>query len=141
VEIDALVLTWEERRWTRGRRRTRGGREVQLALPTGTVLAPGDVVAEGPGFRVVVEAAAEPVLAALPRDRDEAIRVAYEVGNRHGVLARAGEALLVPDEKAMALLLERLKVPFERRSCAFDPIGRGHGQGDEHGHGHGHVHE
>ena len=59
MERDALVLTWEERRFTRGRRRTRAGREVALAFPTGTVLAPGTVVAEGEGFQVVVEAAEE----------------------------------------------------------------------------------
>lgn len=83
-ERDALVLTFEERRFTRGRRRTRAGREIALALPTGTSLVPGAVVAEGADYVVVVEAAEEPLLAALPRDRDEAVRVAFEVGNRHG---------------------------------------------------------
>src|SRR5687767_3410092 len=43
-EADALVLTAEERRWGRRRATTRGGREVVLALPTGTVMAPGDVL-------------------------------------------------------------------------------------------------
>ena len=38
---DTLRLTWEERRWTRKRVTTTGGREVALALPTGSVLEPG----------------------------------------------------------------------------------------------------
>src|SRR5262245_63341018 len=42
---ETLCLTWEERRWTRRRVVTSSGREVGLALPTGSVLQPGDIVA------------------------------------------------------------------------------------------------
>ncbi len=43
-ERDTLCLTWEERRWTRKRVVTTQGREVALALPTGSLLRPGDLV-------------------------------------------------------------------------------------------------
>jgi urease accessory protein len=124
-ERDTLHLSWEERRWTRKRARTTRGREVALALPTGSVLHPGDVLAVEADWYLAVEGRPEPVLAVLPRERDEAIRVAFDVGNRHFPLALEGDALLVPDDTAMEQLLTRLGVPWERRQAVFDPVGRG----------------
>ncbi len=125
-EQDALVLTWEERRWGRRRAVTRKGREVALALPTGSVMTPGSVLAVEADWYLVVEPAPEPVLAVIPRDQTEAIRVAFEVGNRHFSLALDGKALLVPEDPAMEQLLSRLGVPWERRVTVFNPIGGGH---------------
>jgi urease accessory protein len=126
LERDALVLTAEERRWGRRRARTRAGRELVLALPTGSVLAPGEVLHRGTGWYAVVEAAQEPVLAVTPRSREEAIRVAFEVGNRHFTLAVDGARLLVPDDTAMEQLLTRLGIPWSRTQAAFIPVGAGH---------------
>jgi urease accessory protein len=126
LERDALVLTAEERRWGRRRVTTEGGRTLALALPTGSLLTPGDILHVGPGWYVVVEAAPEPVLAVRPRSRDEAIRVAFEVGNRHFTLAVDGDRLLVPDDPAMDQLLTRLGIAFERVRSVFVPIGAGH---------------
>src|SRR5207237_8239649 len=126
LERDALVLTAEERRWGRRRVTTRAGRTLALALPTGSVLTPGDILHVGPGWYVVIEAAREPVLAVTPRSREEALRIAFEVGNRHFTLAIDGERLLVPDDAAMEQLLGRLDVPFERMQSIFVPLGVGH---------------
>src|SRR5438094_2219059 len=126
LERDALVLTAEERRWGRRRVTTQAGRTLALALPTGSVLTPGDILHVGPGWYVVIEAAREPVLAVTPRSREEALRIAFEVGNRHFTLAIDGERLLVPDDPAMDRLLARLGVAFERVEAVFDPIGMGH---------------
>jgi urease accessory protein len=123
---DALVLTAEERRWGRRRVTTRDGRELALALPTGSVLAPGDVLHVDLDWYVVVEAAVEPVLAVHPRSREEELRVVFEVGNRHFTLAMDGARLLVPDDPAMEQLLRRLDVPFERTRSVFVPLGHGH---------------
>ena len=123
---DAIVLTAEERRWGRRWVTTRDGRELALALPTGSVLAPGDVLHVDLDWYVVVEAAAEPVLAVRPRSREEELRVAFEVGNRHFTLAVDGARLLVPDDPAMEQLLRRLDVPFERTRSVFVPLGHGH---------------
>lgn len=125
-ERDALVLTWEERRWGRRRAVTRNGREVVLALPTGSVLSPGSVLAIEKDWYLLVEPAPEPVLAAFPRNQAEAIRIAFEVGNRHFSLAQSEETLLVPDDPAMEQLLSRLGVRWERQVAVFDPIGGGH---------------
>ena len=125
-EPDRLVLTAEERRWGRRRIRTEKGRELALALPTGSMLEPGHVLHVGADYYVVIEAAAEPVLAVTPRSRDEALRVAFEVGNRHFTLAIDGERLLVPDDIAMEQLLGRLGIPWARERAVFVPLGAGH---------------
>jgi urease accessory protein len=125
-ERDVVVMTAEERRWGRRRVTTVGGREIALALPTGTTLAPGEVIYLGADWYVVVEAAAEAVLAVMPRSREEGLRLAFEVGNRHFTLAVDGERVLVPDDPAMEQLLRRLGMTFERTRAVFAPVGFGH---------------
>src|SRR5713101_727950 len=124
--LDTLCLTWEERRWTRKRVVTTAGREIGLALPTGSLLRPGDVVAVEPDWYLEIEGKPEPVLTVTPKDRAEAIRIAFDVGNRHFPLAVLGEELLVPDDTAMEQLLTRLGVVWTRRAAVFAPLGGGH---------------
>ena len=126
LERDVLVLTAEERRWGRRRARTAAGRELALALPTGSVLAAGEVLHVDRDWYVVVEAALESVLAIVPRSAEEGLKLAFEVGNRHFTLAWDGTRLLVPDDTAMEQLLKRLTVPFERTRAVFAPLGQGH---------------
>jgi urease accessory protein len=125
LEADALVLTAEDRRWGRRRVRTRAGRELHLALQTGSRLTPGDVLHVGEGWYVRVEAAPEPVLAVTPASLEAAVRLAFEVGNRHFTLALDGDRLLIPDAPAMEQLLRRLGAAFERVEAAFVPVGSG----------------
>jgi urease accessory protein len=129
-ERDTLRLTWEERRWTRKRVTTTGGREVAIALPTGSVLQAGTIVAVEADWYLAVEACPEPVLAVAPRDCAEAVRVAFEVGNRHFPLAHDRECLLVPDDSAMEQLLTRLGARWERRQAVFEPFGTSHRHAD-----------
>ena len=126
LERDALVLTAEQRRWGRRRVTTRKGRELALALPTGSVLVPGDILHVTRTWYVVIEAATEPVLAVTPKSHEEALRVAFEVGNRHFTLAIDGDRLLVPDDPAMEQLLGRLEVAWQRERAVFVPLATGH---------------
>jgi urease accessory protein len=121
-EEDKLVLTWEQRRWMRGRFTTAQGRKIGIALPTGTTLAHGAILYVGADWYLKIEAAIEPVLEIVPADYDEAVKIAFEVGNRHFPLALAESKILVPDDKVMVRLMERLGAPWERRRSIFDPI-------------------
>src|SRR5208283_4240999 len=125
-ERDIIRMTAEERRWVRRRITSIGGREVALALPTGTVMRPGDILVNEPGWYLEVEAAEESVLAVLPHDHHAAVRIAFEVGNHHFPLAIDGDALLVPDDTAMVQLLNRIGERWERRCAVFDPIAKEH---------------
>ena len=122
-EEDKLVLTWEERRWLRGRFTTARGRKIGIALPTGTTLSPGAILYVGEAWYLKIEAATEAVLEIVPSDYFEAVKIAFEVGNRHFPLALEENRILVPDDKAMVRLMERLGAPWERRQAIFDPIG------------------
>lgn len=122
---DTLSLTWEERRWTRKRVTTTGGREVALALPTGSVLEPGAILAVEEDWYLAVEARPEAVLACFPASHPEALRIAFDVGNRHFTLAVEDGALVVPDDPAMSQLLSRLGVRWERRETVYAPLGGG----------------
>jgi urease accessory protein len=122
-EEDRLVLTWEQRRWMRGRFTTERGRKIGIALPTGTTLAPGAIMYVGTDWYLKIEAAIEPVLEILPSDYNEAVKIAFEVGNRHFPLALEESKILVPDDKVMVRLMDRLGAPWERRQAIFNPIG------------------
>jgi urease accessory protein len=122
-EEDKLVLGWEQRRWMRGRFTTERGRKIGIALPTGTMIAPGSILHVGHDWYLRMEAAIEPVLEIVPSDSAEAVKIAFEVGNRHFPLALDENKILVADDKTMMRLMERLGVPFRRRQAVFDPIG------------------
>ena len=122
-EEDKLVLTWEQRRWMRGRFTTKRGRKIGIALPTGTTLTPGAILYVGADWYLKIEAAIEAVLEIFPSYYDEAVKIAFEVGNRHFPLALEESKILVPDEKVMVRLIERLGATCERRQAIFDPIG------------------
>ena len=126
-EEDKLVLPWEQRRWVRGRFTTDKGRKIGVALPTGTTLTPDAILWIEPDWFLRVEAATEPVLEILPSDCKEAVKIAFEVGNRHFPLAMHESKILVPDDKAMVRLLDRLGVVWERRQAVFNPIGNTQG--------------
>jgi len=122
-EEDTLVLAWEQRRWMRGRFTTVNGRKIGIALPTGTTLAPGAILYVGADWFLKIEAATEPVLEIIPTDYDQAVKIAFEVGNRHFPLALENGKILIPDDSAMVRLMDRLGVPWERRLAVFNPIG------------------
>ena len=120
---DKLVLAWEQRRWARGRFTTAKGRKIGIALPTGSALAHGAILWIGPDWYLKIEAANEPVLEVFPSGYKHAVQIAFEVGNRHFPLALNENKLLVPDDKAMIRLMDRLGAAWERKQAVFDPIG------------------
>jgi urease accessory protein len=124
-EEDTLALPWEQRRWIRGKFTTTKGREVALALPTGTPLVPGTIILVEKDWYLRIEAVPEPLIAVTPENSQDAIRLAFEIGNRHFPLALEGSTLLVPDDPAMAQLFDRLGASWSRRQAVFSPLGIG----------------
>jgi urease accessory protein len=124
-ENDRLLLSWEQRRWMRGRFTTERGREIGVALPTGVQIEPGRILWVAREWYLTMAATIEPLIAIRPDNQEDAIRIAFEIGNLHFPLALAGEDLLVPDDSAMAQLLSRIGAKWERRRLAFQPIGKG----------------
>jgi urease accessory protein UreE len=77
----------------------------------------------GADWYLKIEAAPEAVLEISFENSTEAVKIAFEVGNLHFPLALAQGKILVPDDKAMVRLMERLGAHCERRQAIFDPIG------------------
>lgn len=107
----------------RGRFTTERGRKIGIALPTGTILPHGTILYVAADWYLKIEAAIESVLEIVPADYSEAVKIAFEVGNLHFPLALDESKIVVPDDKVMVRLMERLGAPWQRRQAIFDPIG------------------
>ena len=118
-ERDVVLLTWEERQKSRQRLKTKAGREIGLALPTGTILCPGDVLFRSESLEIVVEGVLERVFVLTPDTREEFGRVCYQIGNLHRPIGFQGDAVLVPYEPVLEKQLARLGFGFRVENQVF----------------------
>ncbi len=81
-----IAMTAEERCRIRRRVVAPDGTVLLLALPTGTVLRPGQILAVRGDVAYRVVAAEEDVLVVYPRDLEEAVRIGHFFGNLHRAL-------------------------------------------------------
>jgi urease accessory protein len=105
---DSVSLTWEGRQKCRGRLFTRVGRQIGLALPTGTVLQPGDVLYRDAQFELVVEGALEEVFVLRAETREAFGLICYQIGNLHRPIGFQEDDILVPYEPVLEKQLDRL---------------------------------
>jgi urease accessory protein len=117
---DTITLTWEERRQGHGRRRSDGGVEFAISLPSGTVLKGGDVLALlEEQVAVIVREAPEPVYVIRPKTPQEWAYFSYHVGNRHQPVMIGASELIFPRNPAVQSLLDQLHAQYETDSRAF----------------------
>jgi urease accessory protein len=119
--IDRVALTWEQRQRSRQKLMTMQGREIALALPTGTQLRAGDLLAVLEGW-IVVELAPEDILLIRPRSLQETAFVAYQMGNRHLPLEIAEQGLKTLYEPVLETYLGRQGIAVERTRLPFTPV-------------------
>ena len=119
--IDRVVLTWEQRQRSRQKLLTAQGREIALALPTGTRLQAGDLLAAPEGW-IAVELALEDVLRILPRNQQETAFVAYQIGNRHLPLEIGEQGLKTLYEPVLETFLGQQGILVERTHLPFIPV-------------------
>ncbi len=143
-DVDPVDLSWHEAHLRTQRKRSRGGRELEIDLgPRGddTPLADGDVIAvesvSAAGGRPVAIAVRLKSVDALIIDIDPAepaalARVAWEVGNMHVPLfrGRGPLQLVAPVSPPLQRLLEPLSgVSLRGAEVALDPGDRLSGNG------------
>jgi urease accessory protein len=121
---DAVILGWEQRSRTRGRRRSDGGVEFGLALPRGTILNDGDCLVL-PNLALIVRVVAleEPVFVIRPGSTAEWGLFAYHIGNSHQPLMIAADALVCAEVPGMEQVLTYHGIAFARERRVFAPIG------------------
>ena len=119
--IDRIALTWEQRHKSRQKLLTGQGRNVALALPTGTRLQAGDLLPISEGL-IRVECAPEDVLLIRPRSVQETVLVAYQIGNRHLPLEIGDQDLKTLYEPVLEAYLRQQGTPVERVQLPFTPV-------------------
>ena len=129
---DQLLLTSEERSSPHMVGHTEGGRTVRLSLPRGTELNDGDVLALDGDVAIVVTAAPEDLFVVTPRDALEWGVIGYQLGNLHKPVRFTNDMMLTPADPMVADLLNRLKIPYDRRMTPF--VGRRYGSHTDHHH-------
>lgn len=132
-EHDIVSLNWEARQKCRQRLRTEAGRELGLALPTGTRLSPGDVLYQDADVEIVVEGEPEKVFV-LRLEKREAFGLAcYQIGNLHRPIGFDDGAILVPYEPVIEKQLTRLGFTYTVEERIFTGA-------VQQSHSHAHVH-
>ena len=101
LERDAVKLDWEARQRCRQRLKTESGREIGLALPTGTVISPGDILYRDAEVEIVVEGLPEKVFVLHPETTKDYGLVCYQIGNLHRPIGFDNGAILVPYEPVL----------------------------------------
>jgi urease accessory protein len=114
-------MTWEQRHRSRQKLWTVQGREIALALPTGTRLQAEDLLPIAEGL-IRVECAPEDVLLIRPRSLQETAFVAYQVGNRHLPLEIGEQGLKTLYEPVLETYLSQQGIPVERTQLPFTPV-------------------
>ena len=117
---DTLTLTFEDRRQGHGKRRSDGGVEFAISLPTGTVLKGGDCLVLAPEETLVtIQEAPEAVYVVHPKTKQEWAYYAYHVGNRHQQVMIGETELIFLQNPAVRSLLEQLQIPFQTDTRPF----------------------
>ncbi len=108
-----------------------------MDLPRTTRLEHGDALELADGRLIAVIAAEEPLLEV----RGDLPRLAWHIGNRHAPCEIRADHLLVPSDRVMARMLEKLGARVVEVSLPFNPEGGAYGEGGTMGHDHGHAHD
>jgi urease accessory protein len=127
-----LELTYEDRFLRRKRLVTREGPALVVDLEAAVSLDDGDVLECGDGTRVVVRAAAEPLLAVT----GDLARLAWHIGNRHTPCRIEAGRLLIKRDHVIRDMLERLGAGLAEVVEPFTPEGGAYGFGRTQPHAH-----
>ena len=118
-EVVQLPMSAHDRRRVRRIVEAPDGTRFALALATGTVLVPGQVIHRSGGRVYVVAAALEDVIVAHPGSLEEATRIGHIIGNLHRDLEAAGDLVIALADAALAERLRRVGVSFTIERRAF----------------------
>ena len=124
LERDVVFLDWEGRQKCRQRLETESGRELGLALPTGTVLSPGDILYREADVEIVVQGLPERVFVLRPESVEDYGIACYQIGNLHRPIGFDDGAILVPYEPVLENQLSRLRLHYTIAERVFTHVAR-----------------
>jgi urease accessory protein len=136
----SVTLAYDDRHRRRLTIRSDAGQTILLDLPAARHLRDGDRLLLEDGRRLLVRAAAEPVVEVVADDSRTLARLAWHLGNRHTPAQILPDRLRIRPDHVLEAMLEGLGARLEPKRAPFDPehgaYGSGHGQGGHH-HDHG----
>jgi urease accessory protein len=136
----SVTLTYDDRHRRRMTIRTDAGETILLDLPEARHLRDGDRLVLENGRRLLVRAAAEPVVEVVADEPRTLARFAWHLGNRHTPAQILPDRLRIRPDHVLEAMLEGLGARLEPRLAPFDPehgaYGSGHGRSGHH-HDHG----
>lgn len=119
---DIIKLDWDARQKCRQRLKTEAGRELGLALPTGTRLSPGDFLYRDADVEIVVEGKPEKVFVLCLEKRETFGLACYQIGNLHRPIGFDDGAILVPYEPVLERQLTRLGFTYTVEERIFTGV-------------------
>ncbi len=140
---EQLVLPFELRAKSRLRTRLKGGEEIGLFLPPGTLLRGGTRLESNDGRIVEVIADQEPLLEARCDNPLLLARAAYHLGNRHVAVEVGDGWLRLQPDKVLGDMLRGLGVELRDIRAAFEPEAGAYSNAHQHDtmHGKGKIHQ
>lgn len=133
-----LTLPLESRVKSRLKVRLDDEQEAGLFLPRGIQLKQGDLLTDGAGFVVEVQAAAEPVSTAACADPLLLARACYHLGNRHVALQIERDWVRYQHDHVLDDMLRGLGLEPVCESAPFEPEAGAYAHASGHAHEHGH---
>ena len=117
-----LLLSANERKSLRGRRKTTCGQEVILQLPREGPLIDGEVLSGKPTSpQVVIKASIENLIEVSAKTNLELIQAAYHLGNRHIDLEIHSQEFFLLEDPVLAEMLIRRGLNIKKSQKAFSP--------------------
>jgi len=128
-----ITLEFEARFLRRKRMLTDCGLPFIVDLPETVSLDAGDAFLLDDGRRVIVRAAAEPVVEIRHKNL---AKIAWHIGNRHTPCEIRQDYLVIRRDHVLEDLLVRLGTTLAIAEAPFNPEGGAYGVGRTHGHAH-----
>jgi len=137
---DTVVLDLDARHRRRIVMRGAAGLEFLLDLPQARRIKHGDALVVEDGRLVAVVAAPEPLAAIHCPARDQLVRVAWHIGNRHLPVMIDVDRLLIRQDHVIEDMVRGLGGVVTHLEAPFEPEGGAYSAGG-HGHHHHHHHD
>lgn len=128
-----VTLPFDQRHRRRVRLQDDQGRDFLLDLPRAVVMRAGDLLRLEDGGHLAVRAAPEPVLDIACHDPEQALRVAWHLGNRHvAVQVLGADRLRILADRVLGEMLAGLGAVVSPTMAPFAPEDGAYAGGGHH---------
>lgn len=136
----SLTLDFDARHRRRLRLTADQGEDILLDLPKTVAMADGDGLQLDDGRWLRVQAAAEQIVEIRHKDRNQLVRLAWHLGNRHLPTDIRDQVLRIRPDHVIEDMLRGFGADLVKLQAPFQPEGGAYGHSDSHNHHEGGHH-